>query len=159
MSKRSSLYRDPRWQRKRLEIMQRDGFKCVACGNSDETLNVHHGRYDYENGQYKPWITQDEYLQTLCEPCHMALGSHPKAGVMYRKEDVHGIGVDYLVVAYSHCPSCGCKQTNCHSACVLFACKCDSPWVPECLSNRFEFQSKNALGEECYYFWPERGDA
>lgn len=58
---------DPRWQRKRLEIMERDRFQCCACGNGSDTLNVHH-RY-YISGrniwQYPTWS-----LVTLCERCH-----------------------------------------------------------------------------------------
>lgn len=34
--------KDPRWQKKRLEIFDRDGWKCVECGDKDSTLNVHH---------------------------------------------------------------------------------------------------------------------
>lgn len=101
MSKRSSLYRDPRWQRKRLEIMKRDEFKCVACGKSDGTLNVHHGRYDEIDGAFAPWATDDAFLQTLCECCHSALGQHNKAGIMYARD---GYGL-YITVAC--CPVCG----------------------------------------------------
>ena len=102
MSKRSSLHRDPRWQRKRLEIMQRDGFKCVACGDSNSTLNVHHGVYDSESFPPAPWKTPDRYLQTLCEPCHCALGKHKKGGLMYERDG------DCLLLLVIHCPVCGC---------------------------------------------------
>lgn len=61
------LLRDPRWQKKRLEIMHRDSFKCTACHCDNETLNVHH-RY-YQDGQ-KPWEYEDVSLVTLCESCH-----------------------------------------------------------------------------------------
>lgn len=61
------LLRDPRWQKKRLEIMQRDGFKCVRCRCETETLNVHHGWY----GKGKaPWDYSSHTLWTLCEACH-----------------------------------------------------------------------------------------
>ena len=60
-------YLDPRWQRKRLEIMKRDDFCCLACGESSKTLNVHHTYYvsgrdiwDYPNFCYK----------TYCSDCH-----------------------------------------------------------------------------------------
>jgi 5-methylcytosine-specific restriction endonuclease McrA len=32
----------PKWQRKRLEILNRDGFKCVLCGNEEMQLQIHH---------------------------------------------------------------------------------------------------------------------
>lgn len=59
--------RDPRWQRKRLEIMDRDRFACQFCLAKDKTLNVHHGFY--AKGR-DPWDYPDESLLTLCEECH-----------------------------------------------------------------------------------------
>lgn len=58
---------DPRWQKKRLEIMNRDQFKCVRCGNEKETLNVHHAVYI--NGA-EPWAYNDIFLITVCNACH-----------------------------------------------------------------------------------------
>ena len=58
---------DPRWQKKRLEIMNRDSFACCDCGDEETTLNVHH-RY-YVTGR-KPWRYPNWSLQTLCYPCH-----------------------------------------------------------------------------------------
>ena len=61
------LLKDPRWQRKRLEIMQRDNFACVLCGDTESTLHVHHGYY---KAGKKPWEYPDNTLMTLCEQCH-----------------------------------------------------------------------------------------
>ncbi len=58
---------DPRWQRRRLEILQRDGFKCQECGDSISELHVHHGYY--ASGM-KPWDYPAETLHTLCHECH-----------------------------------------------------------------------------------------
>jgi 5-methylcytosine-specific restriction endonuclease McrA len=59
--------RDPRWQKKRLEVMQRASFTCEGCGCSDKTLHVHHGYYIPGND---PWDYRDETLWCLCEACH-----------------------------------------------------------------------------------------
>lgn len=59
--------RDPRWQRKRLEVMQRDEFTCRACFDKDSTLNVHHRAYVKGN---EPWDYPLDSLVTLCESCH-----------------------------------------------------------------------------------------
>jgi hypothetical protein len=67
MTSYGELLRDPRWQRKRLEIMQRDGFGCAECRSATRTLNVHH-RY-YEKGR-APWEYPDAAFVTLCEDCH-----------------------------------------------------------------------------------------
>lgn len=59
--------RDPRWQKKRLEIMERDGFACAFCCDSSKTLNVHH--YYYLKG-VDPWDYCSNSLVCLCEDCH-----------------------------------------------------------------------------------------
>ena len=61
----SEKLRDPRWQRKRLEIMQRDCWMCRNCDAEEKTLTVHHFLYSGE-----PWETHDNLLITLCEDCH-----------------------------------------------------------------------------------------
>lgn len=58
--------RDPRWQKKRLLILERDGWTCLECGSKDKCLNVHHVVYR----KIDPWEYPDHLLQTLCEECH-----------------------------------------------------------------------------------------
>lgn len=57
---------DPRWQKKRLGILERDGFKCALCGDTETTLHVHHKHY---NG-CDPWNIHEDALVTLCVTCH-----------------------------------------------------------------------------------------
>lgn len=61
--------KDPRWQRKRLEILERDGFACAVCGSNTSTLHVHHGFY---RRNVEPWDYPSKSLHTLCEECHEA---------------------------------------------------------------------------------------
>ena len=61
------LLRDPRWQRKRLEVLSRDGWRCRECGAKDRELQVHHERY-VPGGM--PWDVPSAWLVTLCTPCH-----------------------------------------------------------------------------------------
>jgi hypothetical protein len=68
----SDLLKDPRWQKKRLEIMQRDGFMCQKCHDKCETLHVHHKQY---KSKTKPWDYLDDDLITLCELCHIMAGT------------------------------------------------------------------------------------
>lgn len=51
----------------RLEVMQRDGFRCRDCGSSHNKLNVHHCRY-----AKNPWEVEPIFLLTLCEESHRA---------------------------------------------------------------------------------------
>ena len=92
--------KDPRWQKKRLEIMDRDNWRCQACGSTSKTLSVHHFKY-----QGEPWEADNEDLQTLCTSCHKALGEHPRGGIMW-VNDEYGVGVHYA----DYCPVCGSKD-------------------------------------------------
>lgn len=60
---------DPRWQRKRLEVLQRSDFKCEHCGAADKTLHVHHKAY--KRGRL-PWEYGTKELLALCQDCHQA---------------------------------------------------------------------------------------
>ena len=62
-------FKDPKWQRKRLLIMERDDFQCQICFDKASPLNVHHRYYEFGKD---PWDYQDEALVTLCEYCHEA---------------------------------------------------------------------------------------
>ena len=60
--------KDPRWQKKRLEILERDKWTCKFCGDAEETLHVHHLFY---MPKIEPWDIPDGFLLTLCESCHL----------------------------------------------------------------------------------------
>lgn len=59
--------KDPRWQKKRLEIMNRANFKCEECENSENMLSVHHGYYD---NSLMLWEYDNDTLHCLCPECH-----------------------------------------------------------------------------------------
>ena len=63
------LLRDPRWQKKRLEVFQRDNWACQNCGAQHRELQVHH--LHYLSG-HMPWEYDDAALLTLCVKCHKA---------------------------------------------------------------------------------------
>ena len=67
MSKKtySEKLKSPKWQKKRLEILQRDNFKCVLCGDTETELHVNHKKYTGE-----PHEAPNEDLETLCKYCH-----------------------------------------------------------------------------------------
>ncbi len=81
------LLKDGRWQRRRLEIMQRDDFKCRDCGTTDD-LNVHHIRY---LAGRKPWEYDDGDLITLCGKCHKK-----------RHEEIEGMYYDCAKCKHFH---------------------------------------------------------
>lgn len=59
---------DPRWQKKRLRILERDKWACRCCGDKESTLHVHHVHYDPR--AEGPWDYADTSLVTLCAECH-----------------------------------------------------------------------------------------
>ena len=119
MQKRGLRYKDPRWQRKRLEILDRDNFACVACGATDKELHVHHIKYAAEL-----WEADTDDLQTLCTACHSGIGPHPKGGIKLLGD----CGWHYT---YTHCPMCGfdgeMKEKGSYDKCT----QCGHVIVPE----------------------------
>ena len=79
--KYSEKLKDPKWQKRRLEILSRDDFRCLECGRNDLTLHVHHRMY-FDN----PWDAPDWALETKCEECHIpGPDSIPKSEIAKRK--------------------------------------------------------------------------
>jgi len=86
MSKKSysEELKDPRWQKKRLEIMTRDNWTCQICGDKRDSLQVHHKEYISNK---KPWEYSNLFLITLCETCHSIIeNSKEKHGKMDFKQ-------------------------------------------------------------------------
>lgn len=86
----SEKLKDPRWQKKRLEIFNRDNFTCRFCGETEETLNVHHLNYANE-----PWDVPNDQLLTLCENCH-------EAEHMFRNEAEKGLLKQLKLKGFDH---------------------------------------------------------
>lgn len=59
--------KDPRWQKRRLEILERDKFTCQECQSTKKELHVHHRRY---RKKMMPWDHKDHDLITYCTDCH-----------------------------------------------------------------------------------------
>jgi len=74
--------KDPRWQKKRLQVFERDNWTCQICGNTKETLCIHHKYYEKDK---EPWDYEDDCYQTLCELCH---------GCKYRLDNNHYVMFD-----------------------------------------------------------------
>jgi 5-methylcytosine-specific restriction endonuclease McrA len=65
-----AMLRDPRWQRVRLRVFERDGWSCQHCGATRKELQVHHVQYIWA---WKPWEYPMRLLVTLCVDCHRAV--------------------------------------------------------------------------------------
>ena len=60
--------RDPRWQKMRLQVFERDHWSCRICETKETSLHAHHPHYhpDAEG----PWDYDIDTIITLCEDCH-----------------------------------------------------------------------------------------
>lgn len=63
----SEQLKHPKWQKKRLSILERDQWCCQLCSDTESNLQVHHK--EYISGR-KPWEYEDSNFQTLCKHCH-----------------------------------------------------------------------------------------
>lgn len=59
--------KSPKWQKRRLEILERDHFACILCKDKDSELHVHHIVYDKNK---MIWEYNGGLLVTLCSNCH-----------------------------------------------------------------------------------------
>ncbi len=106
-------YDHPQWQKKRLQIMNRDGFRCARCGNDQIKLNVHHRRYEWGKAL---WEVDDEDLVTLCQPCHESIhGIRPASSAVNIREIIANFSEsrhEYMrLIAGKWVCECGCGLT------------------------------------------------
>jgi len=66
-NKYSDKLKDPRWAKKRKEILCRDANVCADCYTHNAPMHVHHIYYEYG---FQPWEYPDDAYLTLCDKCH-----------------------------------------------------------------------------------------
>ena len=98
----SDKMKDPRWQKKRLEVLDSAEWACACCQDSESTLHVHHKQY--LKGR-EPWEYDNDQLDVLCEDCH---------------KDVHD-SKDILLDVISRLPLDGMKWIDREKAAYLIA--------------------------------------
>jgi hypothetical protein len=94
--------KDPRWQKKRLEALERSSWSCESCGDSENTLHVHHKQYF--KGR-EPWEYEVGQLAVLCENCHKF--QHDDDG-----------NEDKLLLAISFLPLSGPRDRDCTASLI-----------------------------------------
>ncbi len=86
--------RDPRWQKRRNDVLIRDEYTCQMCGANEShgrNLQVHHAFYS-KRFEF-PWEYPIETLYTMCEKCH------PAAETI--KQQIYG-SLAYVSPRYQH---------------------------------------------------------
>jgi len=96
----SEKLRDPRWHKKRLEILNRDEWMSKFA--TSNTLHVHHRRY--VRGA-EPWDIPNKILITLCESCHqeetILMRKNEELLVAIIKEKFFGKDLEVLANAFT----------------------------------------------------------
>ena len=90
----------PKWQKKRLLILERDKFTCQICNDTEETLQVHHKTYIAGR---LPWEYENSNFTTLCKTCHNELSFHIKKHSNQDEFDLlkHKNGGKETIITYS----------------------------------------------------------
>ena len=60
-------YKHPKWQKRRLDALEKSEFTCTCCGSDETQLHVHHRQY-FKGRMI--WEYADDELEVLCETCH-----------------------------------------------------------------------------------------
>lgn len=103
-------FKDPRWQKLRLKVFERDEWACQKCFNEKLTLNVHHINYLKDK---EPWEYPIEALITLCEECHneeVETRPNYERSLLFAlrekflAEDVSEIGIGFHTMPMLHTP-------------------------------------------------------
>ena len=90
MTTYSEKLKDPRWQKLRLEVLNRDTWACQNCYDDTSTLAVHH--LYYTKGT-EPWEYPLNAFLTLCEGCHQQETDGRRASERNFMEDIRKIPI------------------------------------------------------------------
>lgn len=129
--------KDPRWQKMRLMILNRDNWSCQFCGDKETTLHVHHKKY---NGE--PWKAHNDDLITCCQDCHLII-EHCKAAIdifCIAKHDI--VGGLQLYAIYANKGSLMMNIYNIIGGVVTFKCTIHGDTVQE-LGKTLQWVDKN----------------
>ena len=103
MTTYSEKLKDPRWQKKRLEILNRDNWICQWCEAKDEQLHVHHRLYLKKR---YPWDYPDRLLLTVCATCHAEHGAGEEAALPFvdaiLEAGADAADIESLAFAFEH---------------------------------------------------------
>lgn len=100
MATYSEKLKDPRWQKKRLEVLNRDEFTCQICGTKKIELHIHH--LSYRVGA-EPWDYDNSNFATYCKVCHQVVEwfKTKKLDVKIIGGSCNGLSIDFLVFMYA----------------------------------------------------------
>lgn len=92
--------RHPKWQKKRLQVLEKFNFKCLMCEDEETELHVHHKSYLPDT---EPWEYPIDNFEVLCKNCHFIVEQEKTTDTeiikIDRKLSLQGINF-YYALAY-----------------------------------------------------------
>lgn len=73
------LLQDPRWQKKRLEILEARHWRCEKCDRGLTDGRQFHAHHRYYVKDRMPWEYPDFCYEALCDECHEKAHDDPTA--------------------------------------------------------------------------------
>ncbi len=67
MSTYSDKLDHPKWQKRRLEVLEYARWRCQLCGDTETQLHCHHSYYQRN---FEPWEYPEGSIIALCKNCH-----------------------------------------------------------------------------------------
>ena len=92
----SKYLSDPRWRKKRQEVLEQHNFQCDSC-KAKKNLQIHHKEYLPNR---MPWDYSQSYYKVLCEKCHAM-----EHGLAYMEKKCKVCGIS-ISISYEYCFSC-----------------------------------------------------
>lgn len=134
--------KDPRWQKKRLEILEKANWTCAECGDTGTTLHVHH--LAYCKGA-EPWEYPDSLYRCLCEECHemrQKVEANFDAEVRAKLSDVELIWLKLVLQ--------GIGGSNARALIDILRFFAQKPALITLFSEALALEKKEATGVECH---------
>jgi hypothetical protein len=91
--------KDPRWQKRRLEVLEAANWQCSECHSTERTLHVHHNFY---RSKTEPWNYPDHALRVVCDECHDLIEKQRKefkdlSEALFEDPEGAGFAVDCVI--------------------------------------------------------------
>lgn len=119
MTNYAQKLKDPRWQKKRLRILERDKYTCQLCKSKEKFLHVHHKIYNDKD----PWDIEDGSLITLCSECHeceqLDVAEHGKLLLQTLKSKFLSEDLLDLSSAFNDMPIVADRRTQTKILCIM----------------------------------------
>ena len=87
----SEKLKDPRWQKKRLEVLSNSNFSCDLCLDEKSELHVHHKSYIRDR---EVWDYDDSNFLCLCFVCHSIVENNKNEILHCVKNDRYAFSIN-----------------------------------------------------------------